>query len=97
MKLLGGENYVFWGGCEGYQIFLNIDLKKEFDYMVWFFFFVIKMDVMFYGYYVSLRLVLIFFVEFFVFIMQDCICKVLCFVDYLDIFYFVLFYFKQLF
>lgn len=26
---LGGENYVFWGGREGYQTLLNTDLKKE--------------------------------------------------------------------
>lgn len=23
---LGGENYVFWGGCEGYEMLLNIDM-----------------------------------------------------------------------
>lgn len=23
---LGGENYVLWGGCEGYEMLLNIDL-----------------------------------------------------------------------
>lgn len=32
---LGGENYVFWGGREGYQTLLNTDLKKELDHMVW--------------------------------------------------------------
>lgn len=26
---LGGENYVFWGGREGYQTLLNTDLKQE--------------------------------------------------------------------
>jgi xylose isomerase len=26
---LGGENYVFWGGREGYETLLNTDLKKE--------------------------------------------------------------------
>lgn len=31
---LGGENYVFWGGREGYQSLLNTDLKKELDHMV---------------------------------------------------------------
>ncbi|CAM6091807.1 unnamed protein product [Calypogeia fissa] len=30
---LGGENYVFWGGREGYQSLLNTDLKKELDHM----------------------------------------------------------------
>lgn len=34
-KRLGGENYVFWGGREGYQTLLNTDLKKELDHMVW--------------------------------------------------------------
>ncbi len=28
---LGGENYVFWGGREGYQSLLNTDLKREID------------------------------------------------------------------
>jgi len=28
-KELGGENYVFWGGREGYETLLNTDLKKE--------------------------------------------------------------------
>ena len=28
---LGGENYVFWGGREGYQNLYNTDLKREFD------------------------------------------------------------------
>lgn len=26
---LGGENYVFWGGREGYETLLNTDMKKE--------------------------------------------------------------------
>lgn len=26
---LGGENYVFWGGREGYHNLLNTDLKSE--------------------------------------------------------------------
>lgn len=26
---LGGENYVFWGGREGYETLINTDLKKE--------------------------------------------------------------------
>jgi hypothetical protein len=33
-KRLGGENYVFWGGREGYQTLLTTDLKKELDRMV---------------------------------------------------------------
>jgi xylose isomerase len=28
-KELGGENYVFWGGREGYETLINTDLKKE--------------------------------------------------------------------
>jgi xylose isomerase len=28
---LGGENYVLWGGREGYETLLNIDLKRELD------------------------------------------------------------------
>lgn len=28
---LGGENYVFWGGREGYESLLNTDLKRELD------------------------------------------------------------------
>ncbi|MEX0323823.1 MAG: xylose isomerase [Puniceicoccaceae bacterium] len=28
---LGGENYVFWGGREGYMSLLNTDMKKETD------------------------------------------------------------------
>ncbi|KAJ8439559.1 hypothetical protein Cgig2_024146 [Carnegiea gigantea] len=30
---LGGENYVFWGGREGYQTLLNTDMEKELDHM----------------------------------------------------------------
>ncbi|MEO6037905.1 MAG: xylose isomerase [Saprospiraceae bacterium] len=30
---LGGENYVFWGGREGYMSLLNTDLKKELDHL----------------------------------------------------------------
>lgn len=30
---LGGENYVFWGGREGYQCLYNTDLKKELDHL----------------------------------------------------------------
>lgn len=29
---LGGENYVFWGGREGYMSLLNTDMKKELDH-----------------------------------------------------------------
>ena len=32
-KELGGENYVFWGGREGYETLLNTDIKKEQDQM----------------------------------------------------------------
>jgi xylose isomerase len=32
-KELGGVNYVFWGGREGYQTLLNTDLKRELDHM----------------------------------------------------------------
>lgn len=28
---LGGENYVFWGGREGYQCLYNTDMKRELD------------------------------------------------------------------
>ena len=28
---LGGENYVFWGGREGYETLLNTDMKFELD------------------------------------------------------------------
>lgn len=30
---LGGENYVFWGGREGYQNLYNTDLQRELDHM----------------------------------------------------------------
>lgn len=30
---LGGENYVFWGGREGYMSLLNTDMKREIDHM----------------------------------------------------------------
>ena len=32
-KELGGENYVFWGGREGYETLLNTDIKLENDNM----------------------------------------------------------------
>jgi xylose isomerase len=32
-KLLGGENYVFWGGREGYSSLLNTDMKRELDHL----------------------------------------------------------------
>ncbi|TMW71026.1 xylose isomerase [Alteribacter natronophilus] len=36
-KELGAENYVFWGGREGYETLLNTDLKLELDNMGRFF------------------------------------------------------------
>ncbi len=30
---LGGENYVLWGGREGYETLLNTDMKRELDHM----------------------------------------------------------------
>ena len=33
---LGGENYVFWGGREGYMSLLNTDMKKELDHLAMF-------------------------------------------------------------
>ena len=30
---LGGENYVFWGGREGYQSLLNTDMKREKEHL----------------------------------------------------------------
>ncbi len=33
---LGGENYVFWGGREGYMSLLNTNLKKELDHLAQF-------------------------------------------------------------
>lgn len=32
-KELGGENYVFWGGREGYETLLNTNLKREQDHL----------------------------------------------------------------
>jgi xylose isomerase len=32
-KELGGENYVLWGGREGYETLLNTDLKRELEQM----------------------------------------------------------------
>lgn len=34
--LLGAEDYVFWGGREGYQSLLNTNLKLEQDHMATF-------------------------------------------------------------
>uniref|UniRef100_K3X1Q5 Xylose isomerase n=1 Tax=Globisporangium ultimum (strain ATCC 200006 / CBS 805.95 / DAOM BR144) TaxID=431595 RepID=K3X1Q5_GLOUD len=34
---LGGENFVFWGGREGYQSILNTNTRKELDHMAAFF------------------------------------------------------------
>jgi xylose isomerase len=34
---LGGENYVFWGGREGYMSLLNTDVRKELDHLAAFF------------------------------------------------------------
>jgi xylose isomerase len=34
---LGGDNFVFWGGREGYQSILNSDIKKELDHLAAFF------------------------------------------------------------
>jgi xylose isomerase len=31
--LLGAENYVFWGGREGYETLLNTDMRRELDHM----------------------------------------------------------------
>jgi xylose isomerase len=36
-KELGGENYVFWGGREGYQNLLNTNMKRELDHLARFF------------------------------------------------------------
>jgi len=36
-KLLGGENYVFWGGREGYETLLNTDMGLEQDNLARFF------------------------------------------------------------
>lgn len=32
-KELGGENYVFWGGREGYKNLYNTDMKRELDHL----------------------------------------------------------------
>src|SRR5437868_7910264 len=36
-KDLGGENYVFWGGREGYQNLWNTNMKRELDHLARFF------------------------------------------------------------
>ena len=36
-KELGGENYVFWGGREGYSNLYNTDMKRELDHLAKFF------------------------------------------------------------
>src|SRR5687767_7254429 len=36
-KELGGENYVFWGGREGYSTLYNTDMKREHDHLAKFF------------------------------------------------------------
>ncbi|XP_011079316.1 xylose isomerase [Sesamum indicum] len=36
-QYLGGENYVFWGGREGYQSLLNTDMERELNHMARFF------------------------------------------------------------
>jgi len=36
-KELGGSNYVFWGGREGYDTLLNTDMKREQEQMARFF------------------------------------------------------------
>lgn len=33
---LGGKNYVFWGGREGYMSLLNTDMKRELDHLAMF-------------------------------------------------------------
>ena len=33
---LGGENYVFWGGREGYYSLLNTDMKRGQDHLAMF-------------------------------------------------------------
>ncbi|MCE2862680.1 MAG: Xylose isomerase [Verrucomicrobiota bacterium] len=35
-KRLGGENYVFWGGREGYETLLNTNLKREQEHLATF-------------------------------------------------------------
>jgi len=34
---IGGENYVFWGGREGYMSLLNTNMKKELEHVAQFF------------------------------------------------------------
>lgn len=34
IKYLGGENFVFWGGREGYEILFNINIEFEMDNFV---------------------------------------------------------------
>ena len=41
-KELGGENYVFWGGREGYSNLYNTDLKRELDHLAKFFHFAVE-------------------------------------------------------
>jgi len=36
-KRLGGENFVFWGGREGYNYLLGTDVKRELDHLAAFF------------------------------------------------------------
>ena len=33
MQILGGQNYVFWGGREGYMSLLNTDMKREKEHL----------------------------------------------------------------
>src|SRR5918997_1075867 len=33
---LGGDNYVLWGGREGYETLLNTDVRRELDQLGWF-------------------------------------------------------------
>jgi xylose isomerase len=35
-KYLGGENYVFWGGREGYEYLFNTDMKRELEHFAQF-------------------------------------------------------------
>lgn len=39
---LGGVNYVFWGGREGYSTLLNTDVKRELDHMAALFWMAVK-------------------------------------------------------
>ena len=36
-KRLGAENYVFWGGREGYENLWNTEMKRETDHIAKFF------------------------------------------------------------